>query len=214
MKKVLFVLALSFTILSANAESFEKIPYENIKENSKITCHDGAWTQKNIKKNEIFYTKKVSSGTASFSEFYSPDGEFVFSTGTQYEFIKNNRLIGYSNSDLKFFEYSLDNGLLTQKELSIEDIQELFKDFRIIKISEFSNSTNSLRISKTKKHCKIILLNDTDRYFYHYSFTSNNARFKNYYLRGLLDITGKGMIQFSHFGDNTKENPWYILLVR
>lgn len=212
MKRIFLTLFLLIGIcLSAYAND---IPYKNIKDGySIVNYEEGTWGIAN-KKRDIYYTKKVSSGTGSFSEFYTPEGEFVFSTGCNYEFIIDGKLFGYSNSELKFYEFSLPCGILEQRELSEDEIKSLFKDFKIVKISEFASSTNSLRLKKDRKHYKIILLNDTDRYFYHYGFTSNNAKFNTYPLRGFLDITKKGMIQFSHFGDNTKENPWFILLVR
>lgn len=212
MKKIFLTLFLLIGIcLSSYAND---IPYKNIKDGDSIVNYEeGTWGIAN-KKRDIYYTKKISSGTGSFSEFYTPEGEFVFSTGCNYEFIVDGKLYGYSNSELKFYEFSLPCGILEQRELSEDEIKSLFKDFKIVKISEFTTSTNSLRLKKDRRHYKIILLNDTDRYFYHYGFTSNNAKFDTYPLRGFLDITKKGMIQFSHFGDNTKENPWFILLVR
>ena len=50
--------------------------------------------------------------------------------------------------------------------------------------------------------------------FYHYSFSSGNAKFKTYPLEGFIEVTQKGMIQFSHFGENSENFPWFILLVR
>lgn len=201
-------------LLPANASYLQNIDYKNIKTDSKITYIDGIWTTKINKKSQDYFVKETSNGTSNFSEFYSPDGNFLFSTGTQYEFIKDGKLIGYSNSDLKFYEYVMCEGILQQRELTEDEVQTLFPKYEIIKISDFSNKTNSLKIKKNRRNLKIILLNDTDRYFYHYGFSSNNAYFKKYSLKGFLDITKKGMIQFSHFGDNTQENPWFILLVR
>ena len=213
-KKILLIFIFCYTILSSNAANSEDIYYKNIKEGSKLTFSDGTWSNKINNKFDTYFVKKISDGTGSYSEFYTPDGNLAFTTGTQYEFLTNGKLIGYSNADLKFYELGLEENDLSQRELSEEEIQELFKDFKIIKIAEFSKSTNSLKIKKEHKNFKIILLNDTDGYFYHYSFTSGNAKFKKYVLNGFLNITKKGMIQFSHFGNNTEINPWYILLIR
>ena len=115
---------------------------------------------------------------------------------------------------MKFYDYTYSDKLLTRRELTEEEVQALFPDFKIIKISEFSPNTNSLKIKKDKCNLKIILLNDTDRNFYHYSFSSDNSKFERYPLTGFINIKKRGMIQFSHFGDNTKNNPWFILLIR
>ncbi len=215
MKRILFTLVLFLGIsLSAIATDLEKAPYKNINEGEKITyTEEGHWVLTN-KKSKEYFTKQISSGTGSYSEFYSPEGEFLFSTGCTYEFIYEGNLIGYSNHDLKFYQFWMVDGILQRNELTFEEIESMFKDFKIVKISDFSSSTNSLKLKKDKKHFKILLWNDTDRYFYHYGFTSNNAKFNRYPIKGMLDITKKGMIQFSHFGDNTKENPWFIILVR
>jgi hypothetical protein len=40
-----------------------------------------------------------------------------------FEFIHNNKLIGYSNSDLKFYEYGLDGNYVTQRELLFDEVK-------------------------------------------------------------------------------------------
>ena len=210
--KKLFLTLFSCLCLSVYGADIQNIQYKNIKDGENIVnFENGNWGFANKKSSEYF-TKKISSGTGSYSEFYSPEGEFLFSTGCQYEFIINGSMIGYSNYDLKFYEFTMNKGILEQRELSVEEVQNLFKDFKIVKISDFTTRTNSLKINKDNG--KILLLNDTDRYFYHYSYTSNNTKFETYPLKGLLKIKKGGMIHFSHFGDNTKDNPWFILLVR
>ncbi len=201
-----------FIILPSFA--MEKIEYKNLKEGSKIVFNNDIWDTKVNKKTNDYFIKRVSEGISKFSEFYSPSGVFLFSTATEYEFINKGRLIGYSNADLKFYEFNLQNGLLSQRELLSDEVQDLFPKYEIIKISDFSTTTNSLKIKKKRGESKIILLNDTDKYFNNYAFTTNNSKFDKYLLRGFLDINQKGMIQFSRFGDNTKFSPWYILLIR
>lgn len=214
MKKILYILFIICIGLSASAEDLQSIPYRNLDEEAKLKVSDDIWTTKVTRKDTDYFIKFISDGSGSYSEFYNSDGSFAFNTGCQYEFIYKGSLIGYSNPDLKFYDFTLTNGELVRRELTFEEIQALFPDYKIIKISEFSPNTNSLKIKKDKHNFKIILLNDTDRNFYHYSFTSGNARFKTYPLTGFIDIKKKGMIQFSHFGENTANFPWYILLVR
>ena len=151
---------------------------------------------------------------SNFSEFYSPAGEFLFSTATEYEFINKGRLIGYSNEDLKFYEFIFQEGLLTQREMTEGEIQELFPKYRIIEISEFSRATNCLKLKKNRGKLKLILLNDTDGYFYNYVFTTNNAKYEKYTLRGFLNITQKGLIHFSYDGKDVENTPWFVLLIR
>ena len=214
MKKIFYILFVLCIGLSVSAEDLQSIPYKNIKEETKLKVFEDTWTTKVERKDTDYFIKFISDGTGSYSEFYNSDGSFAFNTGCQYEFIYKGDLIGYSNQDLKFYDFTLADGELTRRELSLEEVQTLFPDYKIIKISEFSPNTNSLKIKKEKLNFKIIVLNDTDRNFYHYSFSSGNAKFKTYPLAGFIDVKKKGMIQFSHFGENTDNFPWYILLIR
>lgn len=215
MKKLgLIVLVLFFTLLSVEAGGCQKIKYKNIKDGAKIIVNESTWSFKVPKKSDNYYVKKVSEGFTKFSEFYSSDGIFLFSTATQYEFINNGRLIGYSNLNLKFYEFYLENGLFCQRELALDEIQELFPKYEIIQLSQFSTATNSLKIKKKNKVLKLIVLNDTDMNFDNYAFTTNNSKIKYYKLKGFLNITKRGMIQFSRFGENSKYAPWYVILVR
>lgn len=215
MKKIFLSIMLSLGIcFSVNAAELISIPYNNLKEETKLKLFEDTWTAKVDRKDTDYFIKFISDGSGSYSEFYKSDGTFAFTTGCQYEFIHNGDLIGYSNQDLKFYDFSYNDGMLNRRELTPDEVQTLFPDYKIIKISEFSPNTNSLKVKKEGHNFKIIILNDTDRNFYHYSFTSGNAKFKVYPLTGFINVTKKGMIQFSHFGDNTKSNPWFILLVR
>lgn len=200
--------------VSANASEVLNIPYKNIKEEQKIKVENDTWTDKVSRRDNDYIIKFTSEGTGNYSEYYSSKGDLYFNSGTQYEFIYKGDLIGYSNHDLKFYSYTPSGRSAEKRELTEEEIQAMFPDFKIVKISEFSQNTNSLKVKKDKRNLKLILLNDTDKYFYHYSFTSGNSKFETYPLRGFLNIAKKGMIQFAHFGENTESNPWYILLVR
>lgn len=213
LKNILLVLLLS-SCISVNAADFKEIDYKNLKDGAKISTVGLNWTKKVERKASNYFVKKVAEGELKYSEFYSPEGIFLFSMGTQYEFIHKGSLIGYSNQDLKFYEYFMNEGLLEQRELTIDEIEKLFPDYKIIKISEFSTSTNCLKVKKNKRTEKIILLNDTDRIFNNYGFVTNNSKLERYRLKGFINVKRKGMIQFSKFGDNTKNSPWYVLLIR
>ena len=212
--KVFFILLLFFCTLSVNALEFQEIDYKDLNDGAKIHFENGVWTEKVGKKSTDYFVKKSSGGVFDYSEFYSPDDKFMFSTGTQYEFIYKGSLIGYSNSDLKFYEFEIKDNLLSQRELDAEEVANLFPKFKVIRISDFSKNTNSLKVKRKGRNIKILLYNDTDRYFNNYSFTSNNAKFENYSLKGFIEVKKKGMLQFSKFGENTKSSPWYVILVR
>lgn len=213
LRVMILVFAMLFC-LSANATELLNLDYKSLKDGSEISFVNGNWTSKVDKKSSNYYVKKTSGDAYNFSEFYSPEGDFLFSTATQYEFIYKGSLIGYSNSDLKFYEFIIMDGLLQQRELMLDEVKSLFPKYKVIKISDFSTSTNALKIKKNSGTLKLILFNDTDRYFYNYGFTTNNAKFCLYNLKGFLNVNKRGMIHFSKFGENTKNTPWYIILVR
>lgn len=215
MKKILLSLIVMLAmVLCVNAEEFLQIPYKNIKEESKLKIENGVWTNKVAKKEQDYLIKFISDGSGNYSEFYNSDGSFAFTTDCQYEFLHKGKLIGYSNQDLKFYDFILEDGKVNKRELSVEEVAELFPDYKIVKISDFSTNTNSLKLKKEGHNFKILVLNNTDKNFYHYSFSSNNGKFNTYPLTGFINVTKKGMFQFSHFGDNTESTPWFILLVR
>lgn len=214
MKNLLILFLLCFLCISVDAKCFKQIEYKNIKNNERIGIVNNNWSVKIPKKAENYYVKISTNEFSSFSNFYTKENIFKFSTNSHYEFIDKGRLIGYSNFDLKFYEYDFFDEALHQRELTECEIQELFPEYKIVKISEFSDTTNSLKIKKGKKDLKLILLNDTDANYYNYWFSTNNAKFEPYELKGFLNITQKGMIQFSRNDDNYERNAWYILLIR
>lgn len=199
--------------LPLSAKELKQLDYKNIKNEAKISFLNDIWSDKVEKKQKDYFIKKSLGGFFNYSEYYSPEGKFLFSTGTQYEFVNNGSLIGYSNSDLKFYEFFIKDDLLQQRELTEAEINDLFPKYQIIKISDFKE-TNSVKVKKKTGKLKLILLNDTDRIFDNYGFTTHNSKLDYYLLKGVVDIKKRGMIQFSRFGENTKNYPWYVILVR
>lgn len=230
MKK--FILGL-FTFLICSSPAFADnqavLPYKNIKEGAKLYCIGGLWTSKGVKDTEYFVKAKTEEGKYVFNY---PDGETAFSSDCDYEFIYDGRLIGYSNSDLKFYEISLlgfeRENTPSEEEtesskiqygvyksaLSPEEVQKIFPERRIVRISDFSENTNSIKLKKRKGALKIILFNDTESDFADYVFTTGNSRFKTYMLNGLIDIEKAGMVQFAKRDDVTKSSPWFVILAR
>lgn len=213
MKKICCLIA-TFLFISLSAFALEDIEYKNIEEGAKIITKDAFWTLKIPKKSTNYFIKKISQEDSKLSEFYSTDGKIYFSTGCHYDFIYKGSLIGYSNYEMKFYEFYFKDGQLNRRELLYDEVKELFPDYKVIKITDFSTTTNSLKLKKRGKNLKVIVLNDTDKYFYNYDFTTNNSKLEKYILKGFVNIKKKGLIQFSRFGENSKNTPWYILLVR
>lgn len=200
-------------ISGVTASDIPGFKYNEIKEKSKISYNsaNGHWSTKVNKKEDLYFTKTKGFGT--YFDYLTSNKSYAFTTDCEYEFIAGNLFIGYSNKDLKFYTFSY-NGSLLKRELSDDEVKSLFPDYQIIKISEFSDKTNSLKIKKAWGDLRIILLNDTDKSFDNYTFSSGNAKIETYPISGLLTVSKPGMIQFSNSYGTSKENPWYVLLVR
>ena len=211
---ILLTLILLFSITTVIADNYPSIPYKNIKNKTKIfyDAEHNIWTSKHDKKSQDYFTKAILNKEETY--YLKQDGNIAFSTDCDFDFITNGKFIGYSNSDLKFYDLLYKDGQLSKTPLDKDEIQSLFKNYKIILLSEFSNNTNSLKIRKGIGNANLILTNDSDKTFNDFSFTSGNAKFKVYDLKGFITVSKKGMIQFSKFGADPKTAVWYILLVR
>ena len=212
MKKFLCLFFCMILIQTAYAANYPDLKYKNIKNKEKISYDfsTGKWSKYN-KNNGTYFIK--TNGFGDFFDYLDSDKNFAFSTNCEYEFIYNDKLIGYSNKDLKFYNIRYENGKVNKAELSKEDVEKMFPDYRVISFNEFSEKTNSLKIKKNFGDLKIILFNDTDKTFEYYGFTSGNSKFEQYDLRGFLTVSKAGMVQFSDLRE-CDDKSWYVLLIR
>ena len=205
MKKWILVLIIFLSCISAYSA---EIKYKNIKDGSKIIYNSNSqiWST-NLQKNSDFLTKTSNS-------YISKNDLKEYYTYCDYEFILNGKFIGYSNTDLNFYEFTIENDCFKEKKLTEDEIQKLFPEYKIIKLSEFSDKTHSLKIKKNGNK-KIILYNDIDGIFSDYCFTSGNSSFETYPLKGFINVN-KGMVQFSsvNSSDSNNNSPWFVLLIR
>lgn len=214
MKKVFCVILAIFFTAAVNADNLHNLKHKNIKLKDKIyyDLQNDYWYSKADSAKLYKFTK--TKGFGDFYDYVDENKNFAFTTDCEYEFIYNGNFIGYSNKNLKFYNMSYLNGRISKRELSKEEIQKLFPEYNIIGLSEFSNKTNSYKIKKHLHDLNIILINDINKTFDKYSFSSGNARFTQYPLKSFLTVTKPGMIQFSGEGIRSNDNPWYVLLVR
>ena len=219
MKKFIAILLIYFvTTLNTTAADFSELPYKNISPKSRIYYDEatGHWATKSDKLN-LYYTK-VNIGEDIY-KYINSDETLSFTTECEYEFIYNGSLIGFSNKDLKFYYISLDDNTVLKTELSADEVSDIFKNFQIIPISKFSKNTNAYKLNKTFSKLNVIVINDTDCCFDDYYFSSGNAKFKEFPIRGAVQILSTGMIQFSKNSttddsDDKPAHPWFVLLIR
>ena len=74
----------------------------------------GVWNNGGMAEDRIVFTKHVSPGSGSYSEYVS-DVQTLYLSST-YEFLYAGRLIGYSEHELKFFEVVYRDGKFEQVE--------------------------------------------------------------------------------------------------
>jgi len=211
---LLLILVFVIFLVPVSASNAVPLKYKNIKLKSRIGYNSEIdnWYAKASKNDEEYYTKN-SIGENKYV-YLDKSGSLAFETDCDYEFINNGKFICYSNNDLNFYNISFLNGEITKNKLSEEEIQSLIPEYKIIKISEFSTLTNSIKIKKHFSNLNVFVLNDADKTFEDYEFTSGNSKLKNYTLNGFVSISKQGMIQFSKKDDLAKNSPWFIILVR
>lgn len=157
------------------------------------------WSEGAMADNRIVLSKKTSVGTGNYSVYYYPDNKEAIMLGSDYEFLHDGHLIACHNSDLKFFEVVYNKNKFEEQELSLEQVQSLFPDAEIIKISQFKD--NKLTVYKPLFEKKdFLLLNDTDKYFHKYSFEPQSVKYSP--VAGLFKASVARKITFSHFGED------------
>ena len=162
------------------------------------------WTTGGMADDRIVLTKKTSTGSGSYSEYYNSDGTLAIALDSNFEFIKDGKLIAVDNANLKYYEVKYEDGKFTEKPLCETALAAIFPKAQIVKISEFQK--NKITVKKLASKDKIVvLLNDTDKSFYKYSC---NPNVQNKDIKGLLKLTTTGKVKFSHYGE--KKNLYTI----
>ena len=101
-------------------------------------------------------------------------------------------------------QYILKNNKFEKQLLTIDEIQELYPNYSIIRVSDFKN--NEIKIYKkfmSKK--KILLLNDTENSFYKYNYKPASVNPER--IKPFIRLSRTGKIVFSHYGEDSKESP-------
>lgn len=200
-KLVLTALLVPFLALSALAQKNIDTDYstETIVENYQVIYSPAAssWASGGMAEDRIVLTKRVSTGSGNYSEYYDSNDDIAFSFGTGFEFLYDEKLIAQDVYALKYYSiyYDKDTKKFDRKDVVVDSLNKVFPDAKIVKISEFEDGV--LRVRKVPfKPLKILLVNDTPEYFYKYRFEGKN--FDKYNLPGLLEIYKNGTIEFYH----------------
>jgi len=209
MKNLIILLSLLLFANSAFAYDYSATVKNSIDVNQRINYSPSAkiWAR-NFNNKNINFVKHMTVGSGSFSEFLN--NKKFYDTDTTYEFLNGNHLVGYNMHKLKFFELGFDKKI-TRRELSEHEIQNLFPNVRIVKISQFKNNKIVLKKPRGVKRT-YMLVNDTDKDFYKYSF--ENYGNGTELIRGLFETDKSNKFIYSHFHSRDKDFPILKIVVK
>ena len=167
------------------------------------TPSSGTWSMGAMADGRIVLTKKTSSGSGSYSEYYDGKGKLVMALSSNYEFIRDGRLIGVNNSALKFNEIVYKNGKFIEKPLGEKEVAEIFPNVEIV------NNDGEIKIKKGWfKQKDVLIFNDTSRDFYKYSYKPSGVCLGN--IKGLITLKTIGVVKFSHYSDKQNSLKLYV----
>lgn len=207
MKKVL----LSLLLFSFSSTVFADDNTLNlIKNEDKVfySQENSIWLKEPETNNEQILTKTLFEGAGSYSIYNKEDGSLAFALATDCELINNGKLIIVDNNILKYYKLEYNDGSIEQIELTDEEIQGVFPEAEIFKLSQIE-SDNKIWLHKPfRKERTLILVNDTDKFFHGINCKSKNVQ--NPEIKGLIKISRYGIIRFTHFGEYKGSLTFYI----
>lgn len=213
MKKVFLSLFLFFGLVSFTSanEIVEENPHNIIRHNDKILYSqlNSVWLKESQgEADELVFIKNLYEGAGSYSIYNKEDGSLAFALATGCELINNGKLIIVDNNVLKYYKLEYNNGSVEQIELTDEEIQDVFPQAEIFKLSQI-DSDNKIWLHKPfKKQRTLILVNDTNKFFHGITCKSKNVQDSE--IKGLIKISRYGIIRFTHFGEYKGNLTFYI----
>ncbi len=203
------VIALMAVLISISAAS----AYNYITEKQTIFYNPqkSIWTLMPETEDDIQITNKSFIGSGGFCEYYYQDGKLAIGPEINIGFVNDGEFIGINSQELKFYKYKYQDKKFVSELLTQEEIQKLYPEYKIIKVSEFKN--NEITINKKFfEKINVLLLNDTEQSFYKYSYKP--ASVNPEYIKPFIHISHPGKIIFSHYGNDTKETPALKIIVK
>lgn len=214
MKKIFFTL-ITVTFLSVNniyAEEVQEIsePQSNVSQFI-YNPYSETWSTGNVaEESDILLNKQLFEGASTYTQFFYKDGTIAATLNTDYEFIKNGKLFGVNNSELKFYEIIYNGEYFEEIELNVEEIQNLFPNVEIIRLSQIDND-NKMWLSKPMfKKKDFLFINDSNKSYY--KLTPKMKKLQQSEIKGLITIPFYGMFTLNHFGEYKGKIRIYVRL--
>ena len=158
----LFILLFSGCCYAAEG-GFNNIPVNSaVYYNPDTETWDASCSGKCIK-----FTKNLTDGSNKFS-VYCTNG-LEYDPNSTEEFFYKGDLIGYNRNNLKFHRLYFEDGELKTEKLNEKELQEIFPDCKIIRVSNFNENTIKIKRPLFKDK-KFLIMNDTNTMFYNYYF--------------------------------------------
>ncbi len=197
MKKYIIFALLLFC--SNQAFSYEYTPdiANNIvqeEQQIKFCPNSQTWGENCNDENSYTFIKRITFGSGGFS-IYEKD-KALYDTDTTLEFLINNQLIGYNMHKLKFYNLEFNDNKFQNSELNEEQIQKLFPNIKLVKISQFKNREITLE-KPYFKPITFMLINDTPEHYYKYQLEKYPKQ--DELIHGIFDINKAGDYIYSHF---------------
>ena len=197
MKKILLTtLIMILTSGIVSAYEVDEAVLNSIKNNQIVDYNPQTkfWSR-NLGLNHYVFTKHISIGSGSYTYFTNGDKEYELNS--TYEFLYYGKLYAYSAHLLKFFELGFNGEDFTTRELTKEEVQNMFPDVKILPVSEFDeNNEITVELPAFGKRA-FMILNDTDRDFYKYQF--EYYRPENKLFNNIFEIRMPRIMVMSHF---------------
>lgn len=131
-------------------------------------------------KDEIVLQINEPEGNGGYTSYHLltgnaqvPKEDAWIGEGSQ-EFLRGKNLYSYFPKDFNFYEVIFNGVKFVPRKLSIDDVSELFKGYKIIKVSEIKKGDYNLKYSKFNN--KYMILNDVGENFYKYYVVPNDSK--------------------------------------
>ena len=185
------------------------IEYEGIYDNNQVVYSPSSvfWSEGAVSKDSITLVKHMTDTPEKYSNYKFDCGEVKLNSN--FEFLFSGRLIGVDNDNWKFYELVYKDKSFIENLLTYEQVQEIFGNIDVIKISDFSKGTYNIINHADEK--EILIFNDTDEKFNNYSIKPEESAF-NKDIKSNIKLPRRGKIVISDVNDDTKKT--YTIKVR
>lgn len=186
MKRCLFIIVFLF---GSNCLAFD---YNVIQDNSEVVYSPAflQWSQASAHRDDIVF-KKSEVGYITDSVEIKLNSDF--------QFLYLGRFFGVDNSMLKYYELEYINDSFVERPLNYDEVQEIFADFDVLKISDFNRGSYTIINHCDEKY--ILLYNDTEESFANYVVLPE-VYFASFGINGIIRLPDRGKILFMN-----KEEP-------